>query len=723
MVVNWFHRSLLGILLISFIVVLGGSIELLRTQTIASKNAPDQMLLFGIVFCLLLFLLISKCFHWLNTKNDRSCLVFSIIVIILIFGLMTTISFSARVSQFVDAYDDLDAAIYLRDHSELAEDLPYIKLVGSFGNNYPFILLETFLMKTMQWMSIVDCIVVLTRLNVIILITTVIISWLIVKETRGIKAAAKSVFIWMLNPYLYLLVNWTYTMIYSLPFMMGMLYVAIRLRKTNKNTCGIVLSILEGVLISVGFLIRATSIFPLIALIIIWFPSFLKHRISKKRIVQILCVICVMILVFCFINIQTNRFLGNIKHMKLPLSFWLLMGSHGGGTWYGPDMEAVLAVQDPGERNKFALEQAVTNYKEQGIDGTINLLCRKLNEVWANGGFFYWQPSTSESNSFAELYLGSGARNELLKVYCQIFRVFMIIGFILAVIVCILKRRIPEIIMVLMIIIFGCVVFHSIWEANGRYSIPFILPMLTAVGYGVSEIQKYADDKALFIRKQKRVLGIAFIGLLIIACMNLNLLLKEETDLKFYRISSTRQDRVIVPIESHGFVQLEQDFYTEKPFNTLSFSASIPQGIKHDECSEYELIILNDEKEALLSTRISPDQINGSRLQVAFDTISGYSHYYICLHKIDQEKDSILFYTHDTYGVDEYRGELIVDNEVAKNDIKVDVLLELNSATLLSNKIRISFLLFIFAMGITTVAIPVSNREKRTQDTVYKRAK
>ena len=86
-----------------------------------------------------------------------------------------------------------------------------------------------------------------------------------------------------------------------------------------------------------------------------------------------------IILVLMLVNIQIDKRFGNIKHNNLPLSFWLLMGSHVNGVWNEADFYTVKTIQDPSERSAYALDQALKNYKSQGIDGTLSLWYRKLN--------------------------------------------------------------------------------------------------------------------------------------------------------------------------------------------------------------------------------------------------------------------------------------------------------------------------------------------------------
>ena len=270
--INKLHRIIIVLLLVCFICVFSGLVTSIGFQRIGIANDTGFSLLIGFSFCLLVFLLIAKCFQLVDLLSEKACLIISLLILTLIAGVFTLVSFSARVTQFSDSLDVMDSALYLSKHGELSENLPYIKYVGCFGNNYPQILIQSYLIKKLIQLGVQDVENVLNHLNVIVLVAAIIVTWLIVKETRGIRAATKTVFICLLNPYLYLIVNWTYTMTYSMPIMMGMLYVVLHMKGKKLALGGVVLALFEGVLIGVGFLIRPTSIFPLIVAIIVWQP-------------------------------------------------------------------------------------------------------------------------------------------------------------------------------------------------------------------------------------------------------------------------------------------------------------------------------------------------------------------------------------------------------------------------------------------------------------------
>lgn len=710
--VNRFFKVLVFVLLICFVCVFIGSIDIIRSQTIGTTNDTNRVLLWGLTFLLISLLLVCKIYRWLDKQTEKSCFIFSLVMLGLTAAIMVTVSFCARVVQFSDSYDVLDTAFYLRQNVVASEDLLYLKFVGSFGNNFPVILLESFIIKVLLLLGIQNCVGVVTHFNVVLLFSAVVLTWLIVKETRGMRAAAKTAVVCLLNPYFYLIVNWTYSMTFSLPIMMGILYVAVRLKKAEKRWITILLALTEGALLGVGYLIRPTSVFPLIAAGLVWIPSIKKQRINKKVIIQILCILLAIILVFLFVNYQINKHFGKIKHLNLPLSFWLMMGSHGDGIWNGEDLEAMLEIEDKAEKRQYALDQTKQNYESLGIDGILNLWNKKQVTTWADGSFFIREPSMSEGNAFSEYVLGFGSRNQLTMVNSRAFRMLSILGVLLACVFVLSRQKIPEITMIMLITIFGGVVFHSVWEANARYSIPFILPMLIVMEYGITAMQEYVGKHISLNNSQKRTLGLALTCFLAVVCSNLNILLLEERPINTYSVVSTANTRLCDAINPYNAYQLDQDFYGEKPFNTLFIKATLPEEKTKEECSGYDLSINNDEGISLFSTHISPEQVSGKGIKVSFDTISGYNHYHVKLRKTEPEKDPILFYTHYSYGVDEYRGVLTVDEGTAyTNDIMMDVY-DAETTTIYSDAMRIALIVLILLLGVVIGFVPIKKNDK-----------
>ena len=194
--------------------------------------------------------------------------------------------------------------------------------------------------------------------------------------------------------------------------------------------------------------------------------------------------------------------------------------------------------------------------------------------------------------------------------------------------------------------------------------------------------------------------------------------MKEKTTLNFYRVFSTEQNRVCAEIKPGDFQELTQDFYTDKPFNSLYFRVAIREQKTKEESSGYILYILNDEGKELCKKEIIPDQIGKTGVTVSFDTISGYSHYQIKFVKKEPEKESILLYTQYTYGEDSYRGTLTVDgSEPYPNDVYMDVF-ETQETTVFSDKVRIAAVISILMAGAYIAFVPVRNKRKLVPNNV-----
>ncbi len=248
-------------------------------------------------------------------------------------------------------------------------------------------------------------------------------------------------------------------------------------------------------------------------------------------------------------------------------------------------------------------------------------------------------------------------------------------------------------------------IFHLIWETNIRYSIPFILPMIIVAEYGISSCIEYTEKKKPE-SGVSRMSKIALIGIIVLACAVLNLALKEKKELLFYRILTSSSQRINMPVEPKNFEYLHQDFYEKNPFNTIFIKASLPEQKTVNECSEYELSILSDDGSVIHQMLLLPKDVKGQGITVNFTTISGYDHYFIRLRKADPEKDSIIFYTKYTYGLDEYSGSLKTDRESNYiNDLIMDVY-EVQRTSVFGDKPRKIVVIGLMAVVLMAVFVP-----------------
>ena len=84
------------------------------------------------------------------------------------------------------------------------------------------------------------------------------------KRTPG--SFVRILFLLLCNPFLYIGVSYYYTITLSMPFVMGILYLYVRfLRKKEKHPY--VILVILGLVVGFGYLLRATTMIPFIAVI------------------------------------------------------------------------------------------------------------------------------------------------------------------------------------------------------------------------------------------------------------------------------------------------------------------------------------------------------------------------------------------------------------------------------------------------------------------------
>ena len=182
-----------------------------------------------------------------------------------------------------DSYDDLDTAAWIASHGAVDVDNYHIKYMGAFSNNYTLTLIFAVILKVLPFLQMSGILMVLTLMNAVAILVAIFLMWLILKECVGIRAANKALILCTFNPIYYCLVFWIYSLTFSLPFMMGIVYVAIRIYKCIDIKKEVLLEIFLGILIVVGYELRPTNVFPVIAMVLALPLVLSKHHVLKKN--------------------------------------------------------------------------------------------------------------------------------------------------------------------------------------------------------------------------------------------------------------------------------------------------------------------------------------------------------------------------------------------------------------------------------------------------------
>ena len=768
-----FQKIVIAFLTVCFVWIGIGTVREISEITLVKEQNAGFTFFFGLFLFALLALLIRLGFLWIARQDSTQT---QYIITVALHGFMVLV-FAVLLTQFDanlrnDAYQDADAACYLTDHASIPVDNKHPGELLSFGNNYFFIWMTSKIIRLLFATGISNIVPYLQSVNAAAMVLGAFFSWMLVKEMFDIKAANQVLLLCVLNPLFYGFTFWYYSNSLSIPLMMAIPYVALRIWRVKNMSFRLLLSALEGFLLFLGYQLRPTAVFPFIAICLIApFCLFGKGRaaISKKPSLiakyrqLVLCsgIILVVAAVFfgAFSHIRSTHF-GELMPHNRPITYWLAMGAHGTGNLEtnGSDIQFVKSLSDDDNKTLLCLKRAIHHYQKNGIPGTIDLWARKTATVWSDGyGGISRRIISGEVKSPLYAFL-AGDNKDLFILYCQAFRLLTIAGLFLF---CITSfgKKIPAPMFVLVITLLGGIVFYFFWEARAFYSAPFVPVMLILAWggfndliFGKSSAQSDPDGNAmysantsvdtkfpLYFSNHKTHFLPILCGLLItvFVCLDFVYVAGGSVMADHFRIYTKGKPRHYAAIDTGGITDIEQDFYVRKSFNRISLPAKCKDG--YTDFSDYQ-ITLSDDDSILYTASISKKSVKNNRIKLSFDTIvpPGHStvnvkasddqnireektvpggHYTLHIKKLESNKADITFFTkYDSYYIDAYEGELFVNGKDGYvNDLGLTVLLHVEKEPYLPKKVRFAFagllmfLAFIIILGNTKNNPPVQS--------------
>lgn len=669
-----FQRIVIYVCLMLFVLIGFGTVYNMSSVSFSDEMSGALTLIIGvfvsIVLLLFVFLNYKLIDRWKGQKGVQYTYAFlSFVVMILVFSIMLV---SFDVKPMTDSFDDIDTAYYLVHNPKITTDNSHIETLSVYSNNYFFIICLKYLFVLFSKIGVHNVLPPLYLLNVIAIIFSVLLTWLIVKNIFSVERANKVLVLCVLNPVYYGLTFWVYSCTLSLPFAMGIIYVAVKIYKANKLCKAILLAIIEGILVFAGYQIRPTAVFGFIAIVLCSVVIVINANIVKKVLVSflVLVITCTSLLV-CY-NVVKDKYFGEITDYNYPIYNWLLMGSHGNGdlTTYDEDKDFIKSFDDVEKRNEALKDKTIENYKENGISGTLFLWCRKTITTWSDGYNPRGRISYGEQKNTVHEYL-EGSNKEFYQIYCHAFRLITILGIIILCIVSIRRKKVPSLYFIILLTLFGAMLFYMIWEAKNVYSAPFILMMLIVSQYGLEVLKE--NSAVINNQNSIRTYFVVYCTVAVLIAVICTGDFKTVSTHNYYRINSIISDRINTAIEVDNDESITQDFYVDDPFSGISLLASCDDADSAD-ISPYIITLSDSNGNVLLKRTITSRNIIADRINLRFNDINIDNHYYINIIKKDADKKNIYFYTKNTYYLDSYDGKLSVgENHDFTNDLMMNV--------------------------------------------------
>ena len=584
-----------------------------------------------------------------------------------------------------DSYDCFEAAAYLLKQGRIDEGCNSYRYISIFANNHTLVLLDKTLLALLGDIDYPSLLQILYIINTCCIVLATIISYYIVYTCRDITTANRMLVLCALNPLYYGLAGWVYSLTLSLPIMMSIVLVSIYIYRSTSLKQVVVLSVIEAILTAIGYEIRPTAVFPVIACMLVLACCVLggNPKIDavtiRKWTAVLLAFALVTICSLWVIGQEKSRYFSQMDDEAYPISYWISMGSHDEGSIVtnSEDRELVSSLS-PDKRSSVMFEHALQNYKENGLIGTIKLWGRKMLATWSDGySSINRRIRKNESQgSFLYEFMG-GCNKSIFVAYCQVFRLCTCVGVLLACIGLLRKKTNQNLLYsVLLTTILGGIVFYWLWESKDVYSAAFVFILLILAEEGWSLTLGQFEKRFKIIVSQpnnKRIVYAASVCFTIISAGCFYCFFGTECARSYSRISSTEDVRENTPLLFES--EIEQEMYIENIFNQIVLS--MKERTRKGAGSSYRASLTDSSGNVLARWRIRNTDIEDDRVILASKAIRpkhGGDWYHLRVTRVGKKRPRYCMVTGQSVLLDSYNGSLYIDGiQYPANDLKLDV--------------------------------------------------
>lgn len=428
-------------------------------------------------FSILIFVLLIMLFMFIISKEIKLSMKIEIPIFVILFILLLIIGLNTKVELTWD-YGKLHLLAY--DFCKgIPHDKPYLI---RYQNNIPLFLIISAITKIAMSLrpniTVYGIQTITTIINVIIIIiSAMIIYYFTKKKFNSTQSFALLIIIILFAPF-YLYASIFYTDVISYLFMLVPLVIYFSINKENTKRKNILYLLCISIVCAIGFKIKATNIFILIAIMIILF--------FNKNIKYCLCIFSSTLIAILLINI----FIGKVYYIseeekdryQFPYTHWIMMtlNEQSTGGFVDDDVKYTRSFNTLSERKNANIKEIKRRINDYG---TVKLLKKlfldKVEATWA-------QPDLRTSDYLVRQPLNRNIIQEIVtlngkyyKIYLNILHgiyVFILVGVLLSGILNMKKNN--NYVNLCQLCLLGIFIFLTIWECNARYLInflPFIL--------------------------------------------------------------------------------------------------------------------------------------------------------------------------------------------------------------------------------------------------------
>jgi len=457
-----------------------------------------------------------------------------------------------------------------------------------YTNNYPITILTYWFLKLISGLgiSVSGFMPACQLVNVICITLSIWIGYRILQVLKNQQTATFYLFICVLCPLSYVWAGFYYTTTLSMPCMMGLLYLSVKLPAAQSGIHRILQGSSFGLLLVLGYKLRATTMIAFIAVAIVAFLKLWTSRLQSWRNIikkYAACLAAFLLTAVLSLNFWSNavdRYVAfDYKNTGFPMIHWVAMSARWDGEFDQNDelyTSSFATKEEKVEANKQVLMERI---KEAGPVGLVSLAGRKLLNTWVDGTDGYI-PENSVA-SYGKVYdLTLGNESGFLTIYTQAFRALQMLTVGLSALAGIAnlfhKKKIPALFLIQLSLL-GGMAFHLVWETNPLYSIGFTFLGLMLLADALADLCESPCCIPVLEKSWLHCSGV-FLVLLVLLVLGKKELVETPIEKRNYCVNQYQYAGGY-----NGFVDsyektFEQTFTTARPFNRISVYCINPVG-------------------------------------------------------------------------------------------------------------------------------------------------
>ncbi len=441
---------------------------------------------FGLLF--LINYIIQKNYSFFDKSYNKILLVFCVIyfIIIVIIGIQLRFTPAFDMSAIYNNAIELveKSTIATIDYPTTSKDYFYY-----FPNNLGACYFLAIFFKFANILGITDYFLVGIIVNSALISLTIYFSSKILSIIFSTKEAILVLVFFIIMPAFLFGSATFYTDFLSIFFPIISFYIYLKFINAKNNKSKILLAVLFSILLSIGTLIKFTSIIIFIAIIIF---SILNKSAKNTFIITTFGITFLIFITSTFSLITSTKLDEDLSYKySTPYTHWIMMGLNGNGRYNPSDFDFTRSFSNIDERNDAINDEILRRIDDLGISGLLNLWENKMEVIFSDGTLGasdFLDDNPVNTSVFHNFILYQSPNFNIYKAWCDgAFLLIIFLG-ILKSLILLFTKDFDNPIIIALITATGAMLFFFMWETSNRYITNFV-PILILSAVSVFNIK------------------------------------------------------------------------------------------------------------------------------------------------------------------------------------------------------------------------------------------